>query len=75
MQLILAGIMFTPFEKTEDGFEQQYGVNYLSHFLLTLKLIPFLKKAGTPSMKSRIVNVSSCAHLLGEINFDDINNE
>jgi NAD(P)-dependent dehydrogenase (short-subunit alcohol dehydrogenase family) len=71
--VILAGIMFTPYKETKDGFEEQYAVNYLSHFLLTISLIPLLKKAGTSEYYSRIVNVSSCAHLLGNINFDNIN--
>uniref|UniRef100_A0ABD2WPW5 Dehydrogenase with different specificities related to short-chain alcohol dehydrogenase n=1 Tax=Trichogramma kaykai TaxID=54128 RepID=A0ABD2WPW5_9HYME len=70
-----AGIMFTPYGETEDGFENQYGVNYLSHFLLTLLLVPLLSKAGTEERYSRVVNVSSCAHLLGDIRFDDINHK
>ncbi|XP_011495426.1 PREDICTED: dehydrogenase/reductase SDR family member on chromosome X [Ceratosolen solmsi marchali] len=68
-----AGVMFTPYKETIDGFEEQYGVNYLSHFLLTISLIPLLKNAGTSEYYSRIINVSSCAHLIGNINFDDIN--
>ncbi|MFT7202564.1 MAG: NAD(P)-dependent dehydrogenase (short-subunit alcohol dehydrogenase family), partial [Algoriphagus sp.] len=39
-----AGIMATPFSKTEDGFESQMAVNYFSHFLLTNLLFPILKK-------------------------------
>ncbi|XP_014216438.1 retinol dehydrogenase 12 [Copidosoma floridanum] len=68
-----AGVMFPPYGETEDGFEEQYGVNYLSHFLLTVLLIPLLKNAGDSGHPAKIVNVSSCAHLLGDINFDDIN--
>lgn len=70
-----AGVMFTPYNETEDGFEQQWQVNYLSHFLLTSLLLPLLEAAGTPEEYARIVNVSSCAHLLGSINLDDINNK
>ncbi|XP_076237175.1 retinol dehydrogenase 12 [Calliopsis andreniformis] len=70
-----AGVMFCPYEETEDGFEQQWGVNYLSHFLLTILLLPLLKAGGLPQKSSRIVNVSSCAHLLGKINFKDINSK
>lgn len=69
----LAGIMAPPFELTEDGFESQLAVNYLGHFLLTHLLLPQLKAAGTSNLNARIVNVSSCVHLLGEINMDDIN--
>ncbi|XP_046422786.1 dehydrogenase/reductase SDR family member on chromosome X-like isoform X1 [Neodiprion fabricii] len=68
-----AGVMFTPYSETKEGFEQQWGVNYLSHFLLTSLLLPLLKAAGSQNESARIVNVSSCAHLVGTINFDDIN--
>lgn len=69
-----AGVMFVPYKESDEGFEQQYIVNYLSHFLLTVLLLPSLKEAGSSDRCSRIVNVSSCAHLFGKINFDDINN-
>lgn len=65
--------MFTPYGETRDGFEQQWGVNYLSHFLLTALLMPLLRSGGTAENFARVINVSSCAHLLGTINFDDIN--
>ncbi|CAK9819433.1 Retinol dehydrogenase 12 [Anthophora plagiata] len=70
-----AGVMFCPYEETVDGFEQQWVVNYLSHFLLTALLLPLLKAGGLPQQSSRIINVTSCAHLLGTINFNDINNK
>ncbi|XP_057662122.1 dehydrogenase/reductase SDR family member on chromosome X-like [Diorhabda carinulata] len=69
-----AGIMFGPYIETRDGYESQFSTNYLGHFLLTHLTLPLLKAAGTKEEKSRIVNVSSCAHIAGEINFDDINN-
>lgn len=68
-----AGVMATPYHLTEDGFESQFAINYLGHFLLTHLLLPQLKAAGTQDLNARIVNVSSCAHRLGDINFDDIN--
>lgn len=68
-----AGVMATPYHLTEDGFESQFAINYLGHFLLTHLLLPQLKAAGTQDLNARIVNVSSCAHYLGDIKFDDIN--
>lgn len=68
-----AGIMATPYYLTEDGFESQFSVNYLGHFLLTHLLMPQLRAAGTQDLNSRVINVSSCANLLGTINMDDIN--
>ncbi len=64
-----AGIMACPYSKTIDGFESQFGVNHLAHFLLVTSLLPELK-AGKPS---RVIVVSSVANKLGGINFDDIN--
>ncbi|XP_011148528.1 retinol dehydrogenase 11 [Harpegnathos saltator] len=67
-----AGLMFCPFEKTEDGFETHLQTNHLGHFLLTLLLLPKMISSGPDC---RIVNVSSRIHLFGSINFDDINLE
>lgn len=68
-----AGIMAAPYHLTEDGFESQFAVNYLGHFLLTHLLMPQLKAAGTQDLNARVINVSSCANLVGNINMKDIN--
>jgi NAD(P)-dependent dehydrogenase (short-subunit alcohol dehydrogenase family) len=66
-----AGIMIPPFQKTKDGFESQFGVNYLGHFLLTGLLMDVLNNTAN----ARIVTLSSKAHENGVINFDDLNSE
>jgi hypothetical protein len=66
-----AGVMAIPRRVTADGFEMQFGTNHLGHFALTGLLLPLILK--TPS--SRIVTVSSGAHMFGKINFDDLQSE
>jgi len=61
-----AGIMACSRSTTVDGFEMQFGVNHLGHFLLTNLLIPYLKLSGN----ARVVNVSSSAHTGSDIRFD-----
>jgi len=62
------GVMVPPFSRTAEGFELQFGTNHLGHFALTgLLLELLLKRTG-----SRIVNISSTAHQLGKIDFDDL---
>jgi len=67
-----AGVMNLPTRRlTQDGFEQQFGTNHLSHFALTGLLLPVLRKAEG----SRVVNVSSLAHRGGKIDFANLQAE
>jgi len=64
-----AGVMALPRRQTTaDGFEMQFGTNYLGHFALTARLMPLLRRASGP----RVVSVSSLAHRTGFIDFDDL---
>jgi NAD(P)-dependent dehydrogenase (short-subunit alcohol dehydrogenase family) len=60
-----AGVMVPPLSRTADGFELQFGTNHLGHFALTNLLLPHVR--------GRVVTVSSTAHRMGEIDFDDLN--
>ena len=66
-----AGVMAPPRTLTEDGFELQLGTNHLGHFALTGRLLPLLLAAPA----ARVVTVSSGAHRLGSIAFDDLMGE
>jgi NAD(P)-dependent dehydrogenase (short-subunit alcohol dehydrogenase family) len=63
-----AGVMALPKQSTKDGFEMQLGTNHLGHFALTGDLLPLLLR--TPG--SRVVSVSSTAHRVGRMSFDDL---
>jgi NAD(P)-dependent dehydrogenase (short-subunit alcohol dehydrogenase family) len=64
-----AGVMFTPFGRTEDGFELQLGVNHLGHFELTRGVMPSLLDTGS----ARVVNLSSDGHHIFDIDLEDPN--
>lgn len=64
-----AGVMAIPKRTTANGFEMQFGTNHLGHFALTGRLLDALR-AG-----ARIVTVSSQAHRMGRMNFDDLMGE
>lgn len=61
-----AGIMACPELMTEDGFELQFGTNHLGHFLMTCLIAPALTDGG------RVVVLSSSAHQMSNVMFDDI---
>jgi len=66
-----AGLMAPPYGTTKDGFELQIGTNHFGHFALTGLLLDRILK--TPG--SRVVSVSSLAHRMGRMNFDDIHSQ
>ena len=67
-----AGIMAVPARRTTaDGFELQFGTNFLGHFALTAQLLPLLSAASAP----RVVTLSSTAASMGTITLDDLNSE
>ena len=67
-----AGVMTPPTRQvTGDGFELQFGTNYLSHFALTARLIPLLVAAPA----ARVVSLSSIAARQGKIDFSNLQSE
>jgi NAD(P)-dependent dehydrogenase (short-subunit alcohol dehydrogenase family) len=66
-----AGLMAPPRRTTVDGFESQLGTNHLGHFALTGLLLPALLAAPAP----RVVTLSSGAHRIGKMDFDDLQGE
>lgn len=65
-----AGVMATPLTRTPEGWELQFATNHLGHFALTLALFNSLRAEG-----ARVVNVSSSAHLMSDVVFDDLHYE
>jgi len=66
-----AGIMVPPYGKTKQGFELQFGTNHLGPFALTGHLMGLLLVTAG----SRVVSVSSMAHRMGKLKFDDLQRE
>jgi NAD(P)-dependent dehydrogenase (short-subunit alcohol dehydrogenase family) len=64
-----AGVMATPFGKTADGFETQFGTNHLGHFVFVNRIAPLM----TPG--SRLVNLSSAGHRFSDVDLADPNFE
>jgi NAD(P)-dependent dehydrogenase (short-subunit alcohol dehydrogenase family) len=64
-----AGIMATPFGKTKDGFETQFGTNHLGHFVFVNRIIKLFKNGG------RLINLSSSGHRFSNVVLDDPNFE
>lgn len=66
-----AGIMNPPRSFTSEGFESQFGINFLGHFALSAQLYPLLLR----TRGSRIVTVSSLAYTYGTIDFGNLRSE
>lgn len=66
-----AGIMACPLARVGPGWESQFGINHLGHFALTNALMPLLQKTDG----ARVVALSSTAHKISDILWDDINYE
>src|SRR5262244_2938023 len=63
------GVMATPFGKTADGFETQFGTNHLGHFVFVNRIASLIKPGG------RLVNLSSAGHRFSNVDLDDPNFE
>ena len=67
-----AGVYTDSLELSEDGYELQFAVNHLGHFLLTLNLLPAIQCCRHCS---RVINVSSKMHDKGVLDFDNLRGE
>jgi NAD(P)-dependent dehydrogenase (short-subunit alcohol dehydrogenase family) len=67
-----AGVYTDSLELTKDGYELQFGVNYLGHFLLTMALMPAIRCCRHCS---RVINVSSALHTKGGLDFGSFQGE
>jgi NAD(P)-dependent dehydrogenase (short-subunit alcohol dehydrogenase family) len=64
-----AGVMFTPFGHTADGFETQFGTNHLGHFVFINRIASLIAPGG------RLVNVASSGHRFSDVDLEDPNFE
>ncbi|KAF4415512.1 oxidoreductase [Fusarium acutatum] len=62
-----AGVMAIPYTKSVDGYEMQFAICHLGHFLLTNLIMDKILNSESP----RVVNISSNGHSLGPIRFAD----
>lgn len=67
-----AGIMNIPKRTlTTNGIEKQMAINHFAHFILTIGLLPLLKKSDSP----RVITVSSIAAYNSKLDFKNINSQ
>jgi NAD(P)-dependent dehydrogenase (short-subunit alcohol dehydrogenase family) len=64
-----AGVMATPFGRTADGFETQFGTNHLGHFVLVNRIASLIGTGG------RLINLSSAGHRFSNVDLEDPNFE
>jgi NAD(P)-dependent dehydrogenase (short-subunit alcohol dehydrogenase family) len=64
-----AGVMATPFGRTADGFETQFGTNHLGHFVLVNRIASLIGAGG------RLINLSSAGHRFSNVDLEDPNFE
>lgn len=64
-----AGVMACPLGRTQQGLEWQLGVNHVGHFTLLQALLPSLRNANG----ARLITLSSIAHRMSPVHFDDMN--
>jgi NAD(P)-dependent dehydrogenase (short-subunit alcohol dehydrogenase family) len=64
-----AGVMATPFGKTVDGFETQFGTNHLGHFVFVNRIASLIRRGG------RLINLSSAGHRISNVDLQDPNFE
>ena len=62
-----AGVMAVPEALTADGFEIQFGTNYLGHFVFLNRIAPIINRGG------RVVMIASAAHRGGDVDLSDLN--
>ncbi|KAG6909892.1 hypothetical protein DXG01_014706 [Tephrocybe rancida] len=65
--ILNAGIMGTPYKRTAEGLESQFGNNHIGNFLFTNLIMPKVLESAAP----RVVSVASLGHFWGPVRFDD----
>lgn len=69
LAILNAGVMACPLGRTQQGLEWQLGVNHVGHFALLQTLLPPLRRAKS----ARLITLSSIAHRMSPVRFDDMN--
>jgi NAD(P)-dependent dehydrogenase (short-subunit alcohol dehydrogenase family) len=64
-----AGVMATPFGRTADAFETQFGTNHLGHFVLVNRIASLIRAGG------RLISLSSAGHRFSNVDLEDPNFE